>query len=57
MKVALATILSRWELELVDKRDVRPKRRGLVTSPNRFIQMVMQSSHTIKPQLFESISS
>ncbi len=31
MKLALAKILSMWELELVNDGEVKPKRRGLVT--------------------------
>jgi cytochrome P450 family 110 len=43
LKLALAKILSRWELELVDKRDIHPKRRGLVTAPERPIQLLVKS--------------
>jgi cytochrome P450 len=57
MKVVLAKILSRLELALVDNRDVRPKRRGLVTGPERSIQMVVKSPRTIKSQILEPISS
>lgn len=42
LKLALAKIVSRWELELVDKRDIHPKRRGLVTAPARPIQLVVK---------------
>jgi|UPI0004AF6667 cytochrome P450 len=47
MKVVLANILSRWELALTDNRDVQPKRRGLVTGPNRSIQMVVKSQRQV----------
>ncbi|AFY34152.1 cytochrome P450 [Calothrix sp. PCC 7507] len=48
MKVVLAKILSSWDLALVDHRDVQPKRRGLVTGPDRSIQMVVKSQHQPK---------
>lgn len=48
MKIVLATILSRWELGLTDNTDVKPQRRGLVTGPNRAINMIVQNSHQTK---------
>lgn len=41
MKVAIATILSGRKLALVGDREVRPRRRGLVTGPGRSIEMVV----------------
>ncbi|OUL36775.1 cytochrome P450 [Nostoc sp. T09] len=54
MKVVLAKILSSWELALVDHRDVRPQRRGLVTGPNRSIQMVVKKQHQLPSRTLES---
>ena len=48
MKMALAKILSCRELELVDNGEVQAKRRGLVTSPDRPIQMVVKSERSLK---------
>ncbi len=48
MKIVLVTILSQWELELTDNRDVKPQRRGLVTGPNRAIEMVVKNQRQIK---------
>jgi cytochrome P450 len=48
MKIVLATILSQWELELTDNRPVKPQRRGLVTGPNRAIEMVVKNHRQIK---------
>lgn len=48
MKIVLATILSQWELELTDNRPVKPQRRGLVTGPNRAIEMVVKNQRQIK---------
>ncbi|MDZ8056395.1 MAG: cytochrome P450 [Aulosira sp. ZfuVER01] len=56
MKVVLAKILSSWELALVGDRDVRPKRRGLVTGPNRSIQMVVKNQHQMPSRTLESSS-
>ncbi|MBW4565106.1 MAG: cytochrome P450 [Mojavia pulchra JT2-VF2] len=54
MKVVLAKILSTWELALVDHGDVRPQRRGLVTGPNRSIQIVVKNPHRMKSHTLES---
>jgi cytochrome P450 family 110 len=42
LKLALAKIVSRWDLELVDKRDIHAKRRGLVTAPERPIELLVK---------------
>lgn len=47
MKVALAKILSRFELELADNREILPTRRGLVSAPNRSIQMVVKGERKV----------
>ncbi|WP_026734492.1 cytochrome P450 [Fischerella sp. PCC 9605] len=56
MKLVLATILSRLELALVDNSDVQPRRRGLVTGPNRPIQMVVKDRHQVQSRTLETIS-
>jgi cytochrome P450 family 110 len=48
LKLALAKIVSRWELELVDKRDIHPKRRGLVTAPERPIQLLVKGQRSLE---------
>ncbi len=48
MKLALAKILCSVELELVDNSEIRPKRRGLVTGPDRPIQMIIKSQRQLK---------
>ncbi len=55
MKVALAKILSRWELALVDDRDLRAKRRGLVSGPERPIQIVVKGERTVISRSLEAI--
>ena len=55
MKVVLAKILSQLELELIDNGDVRPKRRGLVTGPDRSIQLVVKNQRSVESQILASI--
>ncbi|MEA5550173.1 cytochrome P450 [Anabaena cylindrica UHCC 0172] len=54
MKLVLAKILSGWELELTDTRDIKPKRRGLVTGPDRPIQMLVKSQRQVKSRTLET---
>lgn len=41
MKLVIATILSRFQLELVDKQPVRPVRRGITIVPSGGVHMVI----------------
>ncbi|MEH2193036.1 MAG: cytochrome P450 [Nostoc sp.] len=54
MKLALANILSSVELELVDNGEIRPKRRGLVTGPDRPIQMIIKSQRRVKSPVLQT---
>ncbi|BAY24074.1 cytochrome P450 [Calothrix sp. NIES-2100] len=57
MKVILAKILSSWDLALVDENlEIRPKRRGLVTGPNRSIEIVAKQQHQLRSRALESTS-
>lgn len=56
MKIVLAEILSRLELELIDNGEVRAKRRGLVSAPNRSIQMVVKGERKMKSRTLEAVS-
>ncbi|MCV3212601.1 cytochrome P450 [Plectonema radiosum NIES-515] len=56
MKVVLAKILCSLDLALVDDGDVKPKRRGLVTGPDRPIQMVVKGKREVKYPSLSSIS-
>lgn len=57
MKMALATILSGWELTLVDNGEVRrPKRRGLLTGPDRPIQLVVKGGREVKSPRLEAVA-
>ncbi len=57
MKMALAKILSCRELELVDRGEVQAKRRGLVTAPDRPVQMVVKSERALKASSLELINN
>ncbi|WP_375470069.1 cytochrome P450 [uncultured Nostoc sp.] len=54
MKLALAKILSSLELELVNNGEVRLKRRGLVTGPDRPIQMVITGQRQVKSPILQT---
>jgi cytochrome P450 family 110 len=41
MKVVLATVLSRWQMELADSKPVQPVRKGFLFSPGGGVQMVV----------------
>ncbi|BAY47876.1 cytochrome P450 [Scytonema sp. HK-05] len=56
MKVVLAKILLQLELALVDNRDVRPKRRGLVTAPAQPIQMVVKGQRSLQSRSLTSVA-
>ena len=56
MKIALAKILSRLELELADDREVTPVRRGLVTAPNRRIQLVVKGERQVQSRKLEAVA-
>lgn len=40
MKLVLATVLSRWNLELVDRQPVQSIRRGAFLAPSDGVRMV-----------------
>ncbi len=44
MKLVLATVLSQVELALVDKRPIRPARRGITFSPSGGVEMIVMGS-------------
>ena len=52
MKIALATILSRYDLALVDTKPEKPIRRGLTLAPSRGVRMTLKG----RRELIESPS-
>jgi cytochrome P450 len=57
MKLALAKIVSRFELALADNREIRPKRRGLVTAPARSIRLVVRGERREKKRSPQAVGS
>lgn len=55
MKLILTRILTNLQLELIDNGEVKPKRRGLVTCPNRSIQMVVKGKRVVKSRSLETV--
>ncbi|BBD66904.1 cytochrome P450 [Nostoc commune NIES-4072] len=41
MKVVLATVLSRWQMELADSKPVQPARKGALLGPGGSVQMIV----------------
>lgn len=56
MKIALAKILSSLELKLVDNGEVQPKRRGLVTAPDRSIKLIVTNKRQAKSRSLEAVA-
>ncbi len=54
MKVVLATVLSRWQMELADSKPVLPKRKGPLLGPGRAVQMMVTGSREQNQQLLET---
>ncbi|MEM7554253.1 MAG: cytochrome P450 [Cyanobacteria bacterium P01_A01_bin.84] len=55
IKLALFYILSQWELNLINNKNLKPKRRGLVTAPEKPIMMTIQSRRNISYKNLESM--
>ncbi|MEM1395146.1 MAG: cytochrome P450 [Cyanobacteria bacterium P01_H01_bin.150] len=56
MKLILAKILSGLDLNLVTNGEVKPKRRGVVTSPSRPIEMVVKAKQAVHSHSLETVS-
>lgn len=54
MKVVLATVLSRWQMELADSKPVLPKRKGPLLGTGRSVQMMVTGSREQNQQLLET---
>ena len=42
MKLVLATVLSRWQMQLADSKPVKPVRKGLLFSPAGGVKMMVK---------------
>ena len=43
MKLILAKVMKTWSMKLIDTHEIKPQRRGLVTGPNRPINLEIQN--------------
>ena len=57
MKLVLATMLSRWQMELADSKPLRPVRAGAMLKPAEGVQMVVKGKHLQNQQIFQTNSS
>ena len=55
MKLILAKILLDLDLNLVTSGEVKAKRRGVVTGPNRPIEMVVNSKRVAKSRSLQTV--
>jgi cytochrome P450 len=55
MKLILTKILKNLELDLIDNGEIKPKRRGLVTGPDRAIEMIVKGKRTVKNRSLETV--
>lgn len=56
IKMVLAKILSSLDLEIVDRTEIKAVRRGLVSAPNRSIQLLVKGERPTKSQTLEAVS-
>ena len=59
MKLVIATVLSRYQLALVDNKPEKPARRGVTLAPAGGVQMVVKGWRVtpIQPQLYSEQSA
>lgn len=55
MKLALATILSRYNLELAETKPVQPQRRGVTLSPTGGVKLLMRGQRDRSPLVEKSL--
>jgi cytochrome P450 len=53
MKLAIATMMSHYQLALGDSRPEKPRRRGVTLAPTRGVKMVMQGKRLLPTSVFE----
>lgn len=55
MKLVLATVLSNYQLALVDRRIERPQRRGFTLAPSRGVKMVITGRRCVRQESLASV--
>lgn len=54
MKMAIATILSRWQIELIDPQSIKPILKGAVLSPTKGVRMVVTGTRPQKQPILQN---
>jgi unspecific monooxygenase len=54
MKLVLATVLSRWELELADSKPVEPVRKGALLGPTQGVPMVVRGKRPQNQRILQT---
>ena len=57
MKLVLATVLSRWQMELADNKPVLPVRKGALLGPAEGVPMVVKGRRTQNKPILQSASN
>jgi cytochrome P450 len=57
MKLALATIVSHWQLTMADTRPVRPVRRGITLGPPSSMQMILTAQRQDKERSPQAVAA
>lgn len=57
IKIVLATVLSRWQMELADSKPAQPVRKGFLSSPADGVQMVVKGKREQNQAVRETSSS
>jgi cytochrome P450 len=55
MKLILAKVMKTWSMKLIDTHEIKPQRRGLVTGPNRPINLEIQNIRQPKSANLEPV--
>ena len=57
MKLVLATVLSRWQMELADSKPVEPVRKGALLAPAQGVRMVVKGKRPENQRILQTSSS
>jgi cytochrome P450 len=56
MKLVLATILSNYQLELVDSQPEKPRRRGVTLAPAKGVKMLLKGKNVTIKETKQSVT-
>lgn len=57
MKLVLAILLSRWQMELADSKPVEPVRKGALLTPAQGVRMVVKGRRPENQRILQTSSS